>query len=684
MRPGRRPGRNPGQRYADYAHTLGRTRRGPNGGVGERERAYAVEPGLHALTLRTGRPEDTRALKVHLIGIAGTGMGALAGLLREAGHDVRGSDVAVYPPMSTQLAEAEIPVFEGFSPGNLDWGPERVVVGNVCSADHPEVRAARDRGIPLESFPSMLAATFLEDRSSYVVAGTHGKTTTASALAWVLTVAGEDPSYLIGGVPQNLGRGHHLGEGRVFVIEGDEYDTAFFDKKSKFLHYRPKRAILTSVEFDHADIFADADAVRAAFRAFCELIPEDGDLVVCGDDPEALGCAAACRGRVHTYGVVADAAGVGERDYAAVVRSAPGARRTVFDVFERGRRIGTFSTQLVGRHNVANLLAVVALARLHGVEPDVLRRAVQTFRGVRRRQELLGVAQGVRIIDDFAHHPTAVAATVSALRRRYPDHALHVCFEPRSASSRRRVFQDAYAAAFDAASTVRIGPLFRPEKVPLDERLDPERLAAEISARGVPARAFSSNDDLLEDVLEAVAPGDTVLLLSSGRFGDLGRRLLERLGDPVVFAEKADRPRIDALLAGYGLEPIVWEPSVDTLVIRNDGDVVACVSLDVRGDSAFLFGLAVTPERRGEGLGWVLGDCIMRHARTLGVRRIYLVTATASHFFATKLGFAEVPCERVDPVVAESANFRAYAGVEGAVCMAFDLPPEGRILPPRS
>ncbi|RMG93702.1 MAG: GNAT family N-acetyltransferase [Deltaproteobacteria bacterium] len=643
-----------------------------------------VREGPRALTQEGLAAEDGRALKVHFIGIAGTGMGALAGLMREAGHDVRGSDAAIYPPMSTQLEEAGIDVFEGFDPANLAWGPDRVVVGNVCSADHPEVVAAKERGIALESFPSMLASALLEGRDPYVVVGTHGKTTTASALAWCLVVAGADPSYLIGGVPQNLGRGYHLGSGDTFVVEGDEYDTAFFDKRSKFLHYRPKRAILTSVEFDHADIFADLDEVRRTFRAFAALIPADGDLLVCGDDPEALGCAAACEGRIHTYGVVPDEASVGERDYAAVVRSRPGARRTVFDVYERGTPLGTFSTQLVGQHNVANLLAVIGLCRLHGCDPEVVARGIQTFRGVRRRQELLGVAQGVRVIDDFAHHPTAVAMTVSALRRRYPEHALHVCFEPRSASSRRRVFQQAYASAFDAASSVRIGPLYRPEKVPANERLDPVELARAIGARGVPARAFERTDVLLEDVISAVAPGDTVLVLSSGSFDDLGTRILQRLGDPVVFAQTRDRPQVDALLAGYGLPAVVWEPTVDTLVIRGGEDVVACVSLDVRGDAAFLFGLAVTPERRGEGLGWVLGDCIMRHARTQGVRRIYLVTATASNFFATKLGFTEVPREVVDPRVVGSPNFEATAALEGAVCMVFELPTEGAILPPRT
>ncbi len=656
----------------------GRARAPPPKAHRDREARFAVRISLRVLTQGRTGAEDGRALKVHFIGIGGTGMGALAGLLSEAGHEIRGSDGPLYPPMSTQLEAAGIDVFLGYAPENLDWGPDRVVVGNICSADHPEVAAARDRGIPLESFPSMLASAFLGERRALVVAGTHGKTTTASALAWCLRVARKDPSFLIGGVPLNMGRGYHLGGGPAFVLEGDEYDTAFFDKGSKFLHYRPRRAILTSVEFDHADIFRDMDAVRRAFGDFVALLPEDGDLVVCGDDPEATECAAGCRGRVHTYGIVAREEDVGARAYAAVIRSPQGARRTVFEVYVRGKSFGRFSTHLVGAHNVSNLLAVIALCHLEGAPAEAIARGIQTFRGVRRRQELLGVAQGVRVIDDFAHHPTAVSVTVAALRRRYPDHALHVCFEPRSASSRRKIFESAYAEAFDAASSVRIGPLFRPEKVPAGERLDPAALAAAVRARGIPARAFDDIDGLLADVHEAVAPGDTVLVLSSGRFGDIGPRLLDRLGDPVVFARREDAPAIDALLEGYGLPPVVREPTVDTLVIRNGAGVVGCVSLDVRGTSAFLFGLAVTPERRGEGLGWVLGDCIMRHARTLGIRRLYLVTATASNYFATKLGFCELPEAKVDAEVAASPNFRASAALEGAVCMAFELPDDER------
>ncbi len=608
-------------------------------------------------------------------------MGALARLLKEDGHEVRGSDSAIYPPMSDQLAAAEIPVFEGFDPANLEWGPQCVVVGNICRSDHPEVAAAQAAEIPLESFPSMLARALLPGREPLVVAGTHGKTTTTSILTYILHYAGLDPSYLIGGVPQNLASGAHLGSGTAIVLEGDEYDTAFFDKKSKFLHFRPRRAILTSVEFDHADIFDDLEQVRAAFSAFVETLGPDDDLVVNMDSAEALGIAAQARCNVLRYRVLpAGSTEVDSAEYCAVPRSRAGARRTVFSLFERGQDLGEVSTQLIGGFNIGNLLAAAAVARRQGVSPDKLREAIRRFRGVKRRQELLGLAHGVRVVSDFAHHPTAVQLTVRAMRRRYPEKALHVCFEPRSSSSHRREFGEGYVGSFDAATKVYVAPLHRPGKVAEAERLDPVALASSIAARGVDARAFESIDALASEVLTQAGPGDTVVILSSGAFGGLGDRLLHGFGDPVTLGTPADAPSVDALLEGYTLPAVIAAENVDTLTVRNaDGGISATVSLQTVGDSAFLFGLAVEAGRRGQGLGWVIGDSILRLARNLGVRCVYLATTTAADFFATRLGFEAVELSAVDPAVRDTANFQACAALPSAVCMALMLPLNGPI-----
>ena len=612
-------------------------------------------------------------MKVHFIGIGGTGMGALAGLLKEAGHDVRGSDGPLYPPMSTQLADARIPVFTGHRAENLDWGPECVVVGNICSRDHVEVKAAEARGIALESFPSLLARLLLPGRRSLVVAGTHGKTTTTSLLSWILRHAGRDPSFLIGGVPQNFGRGSHLGGGDAIVLEGDEYDTAFFDKGSKFLHYRPTRAILTSVEYDHADIFADLGAVMEAFRRFVALIPADGDLVVHQGDPNAMAVAASAACRVHTYRLLeGDAEGpVDGAAYVGRVLARRGNGRTDFEVYERGERLGAFSTSLVGDHNISNLVAAIALARLEGLDATAIRDAVRRFRGVKRRQELLGLAAGVRVITDFAHHPTAVKVTVTAIRRLYRNNALHVCFEPRSASSRRSVFQEGYAESFRAATRVYIGPLFAPEKIPAGDRLDPQTLARAISAAGTEASAHESVDALAAAVLAAAVPGDTVLILTSGAFGDLGNKLLRGFGDALVFATDADMPAANAICAAYDLPPIRVGDQVETVVIRDpEGAVAGCVGLQVSGDQALLFNLAVARERRGEGLGWMLADTVIRRARVLDARSIVLLTSGAADFFGSKLGFVPTEVAAVDPTLRQSPNFTAPSD---AVCMIYDL-----------
>lgn len=599
-------------------------------------------------------------------------MGALANLLKQAGHDVRGSDTQLYPPMSTQLEEAGITVLPGFHAKNLDWGPDRVVVGNICSRDHVEVVAAGKLQIPLESFPSLLAATLLDKRRSLVVTGTHGKTTTSSLLAWLLQSAGADPSFLIGGIPMNIGSGAHLGTGEAIVLEGDEYDTAFFDKGSKFLHYRPTRAILTGIEFDHADIFADLAAVTATFERFVTQLPEHGDLVVAADNANAMAVAKRCAHcQISTYRLAHDDSELESATYVGRIRLRQGSSRTEVEIYEQGESLGTFSTTLLGEHNVSNLLAAVAIARLEGIDAAMLRNGIRRFRGVKRRQELLGLAAGVRVITDFAHHPTAVRLTVDAIRHRYRNHDLHICFEPRSATSRRAIFQAAYAKSFAGANRVYIGPLYSPDKIPANERLDPTKLAHEIGTTGIDAHAYSDVDTLAESVLSHAVPGDTVLILSSGAFGDLGNRLLSGFGDAVMFATAADMPAANALCRSHGLPETAPSPNTETLVIRDpEGRLAGVVSLLTEGTYALLFNLAIANNRRGEGLGWVLADTVLRRARILGAESVYLLTNSAARFFGSKLGFVPTEFVNVDPAIRQSPHCTAP---DDAVCMIHDL-----------
>jgi UDP-N-acetylmuramate: L-alanyl-gamma-D-glutamyl-meso-diaminopimelate ligase len=605
-------------------------------------------------------------MKVHLIGICGTGMGSLAGLVKAAGHDVRGSDSDVYPPMSTQLADLGIRVYDGFKPDNLDWNPDVVVVGNVCTKDHIEVKAAEARGLKLTSFPALLEDLFLREGHSVVVAGTHGKTTTSSLMAYVLVAAGRDPSLLVGGVPQNLGRGWRMGKG-PFVVEGDEYDTAFFDKGSKFLHYQPKVAILTSVELDHVDIFESLDSVKDAFRKFVALIPPRGLLVVAADSPGALEVAKSASCRVETYSSTIDA----HWRARAIAQRAGG--RTVFEVTRAGEHFGTFDTGLPGLYNLDNALAVIAASVDLGLNNDEIGRGVRRFAGVKRRQETRGVAQGVTVVDDFAHHPTAVRETLKALRGRYGRGRIIAVFEPRSATSRRAVFQEEYAEAFSVADETIIGPVNHPEKAPPGDRFDPERLATELRGRGVTARHITDVGKIVEHLAESAAAGDTVVIMSSGSFEGLHDRLLSRLGDAVVPAGHSDLPGLGALLAEVGLSyPDAAQHLGEILVLRDtDSAVVGAVVMELHGDAGLLRALATSPGRRGEGLGWMLADAALGRARRRGARRVYLVTESASDFFAEKFGFKTVARELVDAEVLESSQFHDLP--QGATTMVLDL-----------
>lgn len=461
-------------------------------------------------------------MKVHLVAICGTGMGALAGLLKEAGHDVNGSDRAFYSPMAERLMAWGIPTQQGFDPAHLDPDTDLVIVGNVCRKDNPEAQAALQMGLKVMSFPQALAEFFIGDKTSIVVAGTHGKTTTAALLSYVLVEAGLDPSFLVGGIPQNFGKSFHLGKGEVFVVEGDEYDAAFFDKRPKFVHYRPRIVVLTAVEFDHADIYRDMDAYRGAFTDLLSLLPRDGLLVACTDDPEVTALSRTAPCRVVSYGLEPGAAW-GAEDIET------GEDTTRFSLMRDGNRVGVVTLPLAGRHNVANTLGVLAAAQAVGVDATNAAASLAGFAGIARRMQVRGVVDGVTVIDDFAHHPTKVRETVRAARARYARCHLVAVFEPRTATSRRRVFQDTYPASFAAADEVIVVPPFDAEKIPEAERFDSTALVAAVRQTGQKAALRSNADEVVADLGGRLGRDSVVLIMSNGAFDNIHEKLLSAL-----------------------------------------------------------------------------------------------------------------------------------------------------------
>ncbi|MEW6595489.1 MAG: UDP-N-acetylmuramate:L-alanyl-gamma-D-glutamyl-meso-diaminopimelate ligase [Thermodesulfobacteriota bacterium] len=463
-----------------------------------------------------------RVSHIHLLGICGTGMGALAGMLQSAGYRVTGSDEQVYPPMSDYLAGLGIQVMSGYRPENLAERPDLVVVGNVIRAVNPEAQAVAAAGIPYLSFPQTLSRYFIDTKTSLVVCGTHGKTTTSSLLATLLEHAGQEPSFMIGGIVQAFGRNFNLGRGPYFVAEGDEYDTAFFDKGPKFLHYQPQICILTSVEFDHADIYADFAAVKAAFRKLVRILPPDGCLIACLDDPTVAEIAAEAPCRVIGYG---EAMG---RDFQVADLCVTPAG-TTFTVMKGGAPFGDFASRMPGRHNALNSLAVIAVLDRLGIAAPVIASGLAAFQGVRRRQEVRGVERGVTVIDDFAHHPTAVRETLHALRQAYSGQRLIAVFEPRTNSSRRRVFQDAYVAAFDHADQVVVREPMALTQLAEEERFSSAQLVADLKRQGRDAAYFPSTDAILAHLDRQLRPGDVVAILSNGGFDNIHTRLLDLL-----------------------------------------------------------------------------------------------------------------------------------------------------------
>lgn len=462
---------------------------------------------------------------VHLIAACGVGMASLAGLLQSRGYRVTGSDQNVYPPMSTYLSEIGIEIMTGFAAEHLAPRPDLVVIGNAVVRNNPEAQTALEQKIPYVSFPQALGEYLIGTRRSTVIAGTHGKTTTTALAAWVLTSAGFDPGFFVGGVPINFGSGWCVGTGDHVVIEGDEYDTAFFDKGPKFLHYRPFHVILTGVEFDHADIYGDLDHVKGAFRRLMEIIPRDGLLIVCRDYPAAIEVAAQAPCRSITYGN-------GDADWQAD-HPRFHAGRTFFEPCYRGRSEGKIEVGLIGRHNVSNALAVYALGRALGADDAKLREGFRTFKGVKRRQEIRGERRGILVIDDFAHHPTAVRETLDAVRAAYGGRRLWAVFEPRSNTSKRNIFQQDFAAALALADRVLVAGVYQPEKIAESERLSVESVVENINLLTGDERASKAANaaEIAALVARDARPGDLVLVMSNGGFDNVHERILQALGD---------------------------------------------------------------------------------------------------------------------------------------------------------
>ena len=462
---------------------------------------------------------------VHLTAIAGVGMASLAGMLRAGGYHVTGSDQAVYPPMSNLLADLGIAYVEGYRPENLEPRPDLVVVGNAMSRGNPEVEAMLAAGIPYCSLPEALMRFFMRDRKRAVVVGTHGKTTTSALLAWVLHETRGDPGFMIGGAARNFPHNFRLGRGPWFVAEGDEYDTAFFDKGPKFLHYDPDALLLNAIEFDHADIYRDLEHVKGAFRTLLERLRPAAVVAASADFPEVRSVVAASGRPAIFFGQAASATWRAEnvRDDGTVTR---------FTIVTPEGQRWPAALAVPGAMNVANALGVATLANAIGIPLEGTIEAFATFRGVRRRQEVIAEGRGLTVIDDFAHHPTAVAATVAALRARYPRRRLWALFEPRSNTTRRRVFQDAFAEAFAGVDRVTFGAVHRREQLPANEQLSIDELIASLAARGIPAENVDDPDAIARLVAAQAAPGDVVVLMSNGGFGGLAGKLVAALDLP--------------------------------------------------------------------------------------------------------------------------------------------------------
>ncbi len=457
-------------------------------------------------------------------------MAPLAGMLRESGYRVTGSDAGVYPPASTLLESLGISFFNSFDAAHMQPAPDLAVIGNIIARGNPELEEVLDRKIPYRSLPEILEEVCLPGKHSIVISGTHGKTTTTAMLAWIFETAGKKPNFLVGGVAENFGKSYGLGGGAEFILEGDEYETAFWDRGPKFFHYHPDDLIITSLEYDHADIYPDFETYQLAFRRLVNLVPRRGRVVIWGDvdesGPALRHAAEKALCPVQTYGF--DAA----NDWVASDFAVEGDKMR-FRVAHRAKPFGEFALVATGRHNAMNAMAAMAVADGRGISSEVIAKALATFRSVKRRMDVKGEVGGVLVVDDFAHHPTAVKATIEAARGRWPGRRLWAILEPRSNSMRRKVFQEALPKALALGDRVILGGVFRAQQLGDENRLDPESVAESVRALGKDARVFPSSDAIAEHLATEAKAGDLFLIMSNGSFDGLCEKLLKKLGSAV-------------------------------------------------------------------------------------------------------------------------------------------------------
>jgi UDP-N-acetylmuramate: L-alanyl-gamma-D-glutamyl-meso-diaminopimelate ligase len=469
----------------------------------------------------------------HLIGICGTAMGSLAGMLKAQGHRVTGSDKAFYPPMSDELKRLGIETFEGFDAWRLNPSngspPDIVVVGNATSRGNAEIEYALNNKLRFASMPEIIREKFIRGKYSSVVAGTHGKTTTTSLMAWVMQVGGLNPSFLIGGVAENFGSSFKVGNSNHFVIEGDEYDTAYFDKGPKFLHYLPDLVILNNIEYDHADIYPNLDDVRKVFRLLVNLIPSNGRLIAGWDSPivrEIVTRPVAPQGvwcEVESFGIEHPDAKWSAREIDFLSDT------TRFKVLRDGKDYGVFQSPLAGMFNVRNCLGAIAAADVLGIERPLVAEALATFKSVKRRMQVRGVVSGVTVIDDFAHHPTAIRETLRAIKQRYPERRVVAVFEPRSWTTRKKVFQKDYPTAFAAADYVVVAPIFESFRLGAEDQLSIDEVIADLRAAGKKAFSIEGADAIVEHITPDLRAGDVVVIMSNGGFGGIHQKLLDAI-----------------------------------------------------------------------------------------------------------------------------------------------------------